>query len=467
MSDGSRYRWATTSARVVIGTAAAVGFAALVVTAVAAPWPTLAREPVSVEATPAPAANVLACSGGLLALGRGVGGAGTPVVATGQTVISGAATGDPRLSTLRGAGGLSAGGTALSAGPEGGRIVDAAATGSSVASDADLRGLAVSACRQPLTESWLIGGAGTTGSADIVLLANPGAVPATVQLTVYGTNGPVVPPGGSSIVVPAGTQLAVPLAGLALGEASPVVRVSATGAPVTAALQTSTTRTLVASGVDQIGAVPASAPDVTIPGVAVTAAPSAAGASAASTLVRMLSPLGAASATVTVTAVGATQPATAPTTVPLGAGAPLELDLSGLPVGQYTVRVQAELPVVAAVWQVAGSGDATDFAWYTPAPALTTPSLFASPADAAATLTLVNEGDTETTVRLGPVGGSAQSVVVPAHGSAATTLAARTVYSLDPGTGVRAGVSAGGAGGLAAFPVWPADAAARTITVYP
>ena len=103
-------------------------------------------------------------------------------------------------------------------------------------------------------ESWIVGGATTTGSADILLIANPGDVPATVELTVFDTDGPGVPPGGELVVAPQ-TQRAVPIAGLALGEASPVIRVSATGAPVTAALQASITRTLLPGGVDLVGAI--------------------------------------------------------------------------------------------------------------------------------------------------------------------------------------------------------------------
>ncbi|HCU77031.1 MAG TPA: large extracellular alpha-helical protein, partial [Microbacterium sp.] len=54
-------------------------------------------------------------------------------------------------------------------------------------------------------------------------LSNPGEVAATVTLTVYGAGGAEVPPGGGDIVVRPGAQRIIPLAGLALGEESPVV----------------------------------------------------------------------------------------------------------------------------------------------------------------------------------------------------------------------------------------------------
>ncbi|WP_448887346.1 DUF5719 family protein, partial [Enterobacter hormaechei] len=108
-----------------------------------------------------------------------------------------------------------------------------------------------SACRPPLAESWLVAGASTTGANDLVVLANPGDVAATVQLSVYGANGVSTPPSGAGLVVPARGQRVVPLAGLLLGEASPVVRIVATGAPVQAYLQASLTRTLLPGGSDQ------------------------------------------------------------------------------------------------------------------------------------------------------------------------------------------------------------------------
>ena len=73
-----------------------------------------------------------------------------------------------------------------------------------------------------------------------------------------------VPPGGAGVVVPPRSQGVVPLAGLAIGEERPVVRVQATGAPVQASLQSSITRTLTAGGVDQVGALAQPATDAAI-----------------------------------------------------------------------------------------------------------------------------------------------------------------------------------------------------------
>jgi hypothetical protein len=467
MSDRRVFRWATTGARVLAGTLVAAAFVVATVTAAAIPWPTLAREPVEVVATPAPEASVLACAGPLLALGRDAAQAADIAVAAPQSVTSGGrADAEPPTelqleSTVPGSTP-----TVLVAQPAGRTRTDVTAAGSSTVADDDLAGFAASACRPPLMESWLVGGATTTGSSDILILGNPGEVPATVELTAYGTSGPVVPPGGE-LVVDAGTQQVVSLAGLALGESSPVIRVSATGAPVTAVLQASLTRTLLPGGVDQVGALEAPEPTLIIPGVSVATTDGP--ATDAATVVRLLSPSADATALVTVTPTGSAQPAGQPTSVTLTAGMPLDLDLGGLVPREYTVRIDADAPVVGAVWQTTGFAEGADFAWYTPAPALAVPSLFATPAGPAAALTVMNPTDAGVDVTVDAVDGSSSTTVtVPAGQSARFSLRSRTVYAIDAGgSGVRAGVSLTGRGALAGYPVWSADAAAEPITVYP
>jgi hypothetical protein len=302
-----------------------------------------------------------------------------------------------------------------------------------------------------------------------VLLSNPGVVPATVQLTVFGAAGAQTPPGGTDVVIAPGQQRVIPLAGLVLGEASPVVRVSAAGAPVHASLQTSITRTLTPGGVDQVGAIREPLPIQTITGIAVTRSPGAEGASDVATVLRVLAPSADTAATITVTPVGRDEPALDPEEVPLVAGQPVEVDLRGLPVGSYTARVEAEDPVVAAVWQATGFEAGDDYAWYTPSPLVSVPSLFAAPSGPPPALTLVNPDDEPVDVTVSSVDGAYRlEVSVPANGSMTARLSPRTVYVLDPGEGeILAGLSLTGDGALAAMPVWPADAAAPEIMVYP
>ena len=469
MSDRRVFRWATTSARLLAGTVVSVGAVIAVVTAVSVPWPTVEREPLSVAATPAPAASVIVCDGALLSIGRDPTDADALVSAVPQSVMGGVADGAPaeveRLDTP----GVGVGPVVFTAQPLGDRAVDVAATGSATAAQDDLAGFAASACRPPLLDSWLVGGSGATGATDLVLLSNPGTVPATVELTVYGVAGPQTPPGASALVVAPGTQQVVPLAGIALGEESPVVRVTAVGAPVHASLQTSITRTLTPAGVDQVGPVAHAETSTVIAGVTMTrAAARGDDAADAATVLRMLAPSAPATARVTVWAVGRAEPAREPQDVALEAGLPLELALDGLSAGAYTVAVEADAPVVAAVRQTTGVDEGLDFAWYTPAPAVSVPSLFATPAGPSPALTVVNPADEPVVVTVAPVdGGSPLELTVPARGSLSARLPERALYLLEPEGTVHAGLSISGDGALAGVPLWPADVGTREVVVYP
>ncbi len=465
-----RMRVALGGARMVTGLAASAALVVAVMLATMTGWPTLHRAPVVVAAVPAPAAASAVCAGALLATGRVVTDATTITVAAPVLPFAAASAGRPAqlplaMPDVDG----EAGAVAFIAAPHGGAAT--AVTGAqsaSVISD-DLTGFAADACRPALFDSWLVGGAATTGSADLVLLANPADVAATVQLTVYGTAGAVVPPGAAALTVPPHAQRALPLAGLALGMPSPVVRVTATGAPVRASLQSSIVRTLVPGGVDQESAIAGTATQQVIPGVTVTALPGQAGASNVATVVRMLSPGRSGTGTVTVTAVGAAAPALRPTAVPLAADTPTEVELGGLVPGAYTVTVTADTPVVAAAWQATGFGAGSDFAWFTSAPALDGPAPVAVPAGVAPVLQLTNTARTAVTVAVGQDGGATVQVGVPASGSASLPLAPLSSWRLDPGgaTGVHAAVVFAAPGAIAGFAVWPPDAAAGAMRVYP
>ena len=413
----------------------------------------------------------MACTGSLLALGRDLEDVGQIVPASAQRITAAASPGATELSqaTLTGPNDAVDGPVVATAAPQGRERTDIAASGSSTAADDDLSGYAASACRPPLMQSWLVGGSASTGAADLVVLANPGEVAATVELTTYGADGMLEPAGGSNIVIPAASQRVVPLAGLLLGEESPVVRVTATGAPVQASLQASITRTLAAGGVDQVGAIGAAETRHIIGGVAVTEEPASGDDPDATTRVRILAPGTDTTATVTIREVGSSDPAIEPSTVPLLADIPTEVELAGLAEGVYTVTVESESPVVAAAWQTTGFGEGDDFAWYVPAPEITGSSMFAAPAGPRPLLVLANTGDAPAAVTIAPVdGGSETEITVDAGSSASVRLRSGTTYSLsNAGGGVHAALSFARSNGLAGFPVCPGDAAAPAITVYP
>lgn len=476
MSDGRAFRWATTSARMLAGTLAAAGFVVAVVSAAAVPWPTVEREPIALTAAPEPDTTTLACPGGLVALGRttenalGLSQAAVAQVTAGVRPEEAASATASLTTEVPDA----VGPEVHTAEPVDRERADLAAAGAASVADPDLSGFAAAACRPPLTESWLVGGSGTTGASDLVILTNPGSVPATVQLALFGAEGEQRPAGGADIVVRPGSQRIVPLAGLLLGEQSPVVRVTATGAPVQASLQTSVTRTLQPAGIDQVGPIVVPAEEQVIAGISVP--PATAGEAddqGATTLVRVMAPaaVGAESITATISATSAATgaPAGSPITVPLQPGIPLEAEVAGLSEGEYVVRVEADAPVVAAAWHTTGFSAGSDFAWFTPAPALSAASLVAAPAGPVPALTLANPGGESVTVTVSDLDGVAsQTVEVAADGSAVVRLQARTVYIVEPAGGdIHAALSLSGDNALAGYPVWPSDADAPATVVYP
>jgi hypothetical protein len=313
-----------------------------------------------------------------------------------------------------------------------------------------------------LAESWLVGGASTTGANDLIELANPGSVPATVQLSAYGSQGVSTPPSGQNIVIAAGERRIVPLAGLLLGEESPVVRVVSSGAPVHAALQTSVTRVLLPGGVEQVAPTAQADTRLVMPGVQVVATT----AGQAATVLRLLAPGADATATVTLVPVDAATSAPAALDIPLSAGLPTSIDLSGNAAGAYTVEVSSTAPVVGATWSTTGFGQGADFAWYAAAPEIADPSVVAvAPGSGAAVVLAAGTGDASVT--LTPVeGGDPVSTTVAAGSSAALSVSAG-VYRLETTAPVRAAVTYAGTSALASYPLWPADAAASAVTVLP
>lgn len=449
----------------VVAAAALVGAGALVVMQP----PTLTRPAVSVAAQPPASASVGTCVGPLLASGRDSSQAAQLTDAAGQSVTSGASGGAVVDTTTLAAAGVTdgAGPASLTAPPGGaGERTDLAAAGSSRVAAADLAGFAASSCTRPEPEAWLVGGAATTGAADLVVLANPGDVPALVSLTVYGATGMTLPAAGKGVVVPARTQRVIPLASLAIGEENPIVHVLSSQAPVRAALQTSLTRILVPGGVDQVADAGGPATDLVIPGVPVSVAPGDQGSANVTTSLRLLAPSAAGDATVEVQSSSGTVQTQS---VPLLSGIPLRLDLANLAVGTYTIRVRASVPVTGAAWVTTGFGTGSDFAWFTPAPALQAPTLVAVAPGSGSALTFASSDSAAQTVTLsGADGADARQVDVPARGTATVPVDADRVYRIAPsGSGISATVTYSSAGAAAGYPVQAGDAAAAAIVVYP
>ena len=460
MNGNRAFRVAATSARVLTGAVVAAACVVGAVLAIAAPWPTVSHEPAQADVTPMPGDTVLVCNGDFRALGRDSANPFEMVSAATPAITSGGSDGAPESTSLRVDDLVGGGDVRRLVGEVDGRIAPLlGATESVNLAQQDLFGFAAAPCRPTSTESWLLGGTVATGAKDLIVLTNPGAVPSTVTLSLFGTVR-----ASTSVIVPAGAQVALPLTSIASGSEIPVVKVTTTGSPVRAVLQSSLTRTLDPAGADLQDAVTAPQRHPVIPGVQVIESP-ADGSEMA--VVRLMSPENDAQAVVTVRKVGESS-SVVELPIPLTADEPTELSLSAVPPGEYTVAVDADVPVLAGVREQDGSGPQTDFAWLLPAPEFDSEVLVAVPDGPDPRLVLVNDEEQDAEVEIAEQGaGDPTTVTVPAGSSAAVDLDPRTVYSVTPSSPVHASVTMTAAGALAGWPVWPAAGAQQSITVYP
>ena len=289
------------------------------------------------------------------------------------------------LSVRVGSGGIVGG--LLRATAAGAAVVESPATGAAVppllagvqstlADGGDLRGLTTTSCAAAAADTWLVGGATTTGRRLRLLLANPADTPATVDVTVHGPDGRVRAPAGDAVDVPARSSTAVYVDALAPDLSAVAVHVGARAGRVQATLHASVLRGVVPGGTDDVPpAAPPSRRQV-VPGIALVPGPPEAADDAAdgedgengedgadgpdaaadaaavrapgATALRVAVP-GSAEAVVSVRLLGpegeVRLPRPAATTVPAGGVA--DIPLSGVPAAVYAAVVTADVPVVA------------------------------------------------------------------------------------------------------------------------
>ncbi|THG30727.1 DUF5719 family protein [Naasia lichenicola] len=480
------------------------------------PLPTLDTSAEGVEITPVSVGQERVCPGPLLRLGDANGQGATTVNAFGAANMvssSGAATLTP--SPLQDVDVVSS--------QSGQTSALLSSTTATVASDllsgaqaqtafeSDAFGLAAISCNEGGATSWIVAGATDTGRTSLLLLANPSPVPATVDIYLYGVEGPVEAGGLSQLIIAPHTQRVLPLSGYAPGDAQLAMRIDSTGGLISATLEQSIVRGLEPGGVDLVG--PSATPSRTqiIPGVRV--ATSAArdqraqvgGSQDVETTLRVMVP-GADNATVTVGVTGDTADALGTSLeVTARSGTVTDILLPGLTDGTYTVTAKSNVPIVTAVRAsvvsppddsssesddeeeedeeettvsqggelVSGSGaDVTivdgeriDLAWFASASELEEDTTFAVAGGPAPRLSLVNSGDADTSVTLTAADGTAQEIAVPAGGAVSVDVGV-TFYTLSNVASVRGAVSFQGDGALASYPVRQANPLATPLTVY-
>ncbi|WP_110588511.1 DUF5719 family protein [Microbacterium suaedae] len=458
-------------ARRIGGSTAGILLAAAAVAAAVQPWPFVTATGLSdeagsgprVEVTPIAAETVLACDGPILALGRDASDArGIEAVADMSVTMRNGDDADPvseRTIDLPDV----ASSLAVSQMPQEGEPISVAAAGSVAVAEADLTGYAASACRTASPESWIVGATVATGTTDILTIANPSDVAATVSLSVYGVDGRSVPANGE-IALPPHTQRAIPVASIAAGEQSPVIRVLAEGAPVRTTLQSSRIVTLDPRGLDlQPGILPRT--DSVIPRVVVTE--SAARTGEEPTELRLLGTAGE-EGTVDVSIVDvSTGEEVVSTTADLTPDAPMSLGFDSLEPGSYSVRMAGDTPFVGAVRQVAGD----DYAWFVPGEELSQDGLVSIPSgpDDAFALSFANVGEETAEIAVEPVsGGDAQTLEIAPGRSVTSVVDDAQTYRLSVAAGRIVGsASVAADGAIASFPIEPDPAAPESIRVAP
>ncbi|MFE7407456.1 DUF5719 family protein [Isoptericola sp. NPDC057559] len=222
----------------------------------------------------------------------------------------------------------------------------AAGTTASVTTQGDLRGLGAGSCAAPSTSLWLVGGGTEVGQTATLTVQNPSERPATVALDVYGPNGPVALGGSGTFTVAPHDQVTTRLESAAPEQDRLAVNVRASGARVTAALQTQAIDGLLPAGVDLL--TPGATPRESFAVGAVLSRGEAVDDPHAPRL-RVLVP-GETDGTARVTVYGPSGPVVlrGADEVDLPAGVVTDVPLGGLPEGAYTVVVDADVPVVGA-----------------------------------------------------------------------------------------------------------------------
>lgn len=240
------------------------------------------------------------------------------------------------------------------------------------AQDGDLAGLAASTCVGAESNWRFTGLQTTTGASSVLHLANPTSTTAQVAVELRGADGLIDTSTLQEIVVAPGTSRAIVLAGYAQGQESVSANIRSVGGKITATVQQSALRGLTPSGVDFVAANAPAANTQVIPGVWIDEKSNIdelTSGDGADSLVPQLhvSATGSQGAGFTVKVLDSN----GEVAVDLGANhavssdATSVVDLRALSGGRYSIVVEADNPVTAAVRMVRGQNpeDSSDTAW--------------------------------------------------------------------------------------------------------
>ncbi|GAA1513657.1 DUF5719 family protein [Agromyces terreus] len=477
-----RRRIIRTGVRVVVALAVAAVAVAVVGAAAVLPWPEHRVDPGEVVVAPEEAIQQRVCPGPLLSIGDDAD-AATELESFGSaSVISASSPEDAEIEK-----------TSLEA-PENARAdehgapvvlesqpgaVDPgmlAGAQSQTARTDLLGGFAAASCSEATSESWLVAGSTTLGRSSLILLANPTDVAATVDVRVSGESGPVEARSALGITVAPRSQRVLSLAGLAPNVASPVVHITSTGGAIAASLEQSAIAGLAPAGIELTGPTAAPGASLVIPGIVIGGesgvhADDDHAEGDAFPAVRLLAPGDdRVEVSIGIAEVGGGDGDSID--VDLQPGAVSDIPLGELAAGTYTLRIEADGPVVAAARATVGSAESAtdaeapaDLAWFVAAQPLPETAVVAVASGPSATLQLAvgKDGSREASVT---VDGRTRTVEVPASGAVSVPVRGRVV-ELEGVEGVSAAVTYRSATALAAFAVQPPGPLDTPIRVYP
>jgi Family of unknown function (DUF5719) len=377
------------------------------------------------------------------------------------------------VATVDGPGGVSGEAAVVTVEPLGGETAGADTVSGYSAADGDLAGADATSCITPAHEHWLTGAATTVGTTAVLVLSNPSASASTVDLSLYGADGPVEAAGTAGIVLAPGQTRSLVLGGLAPDEEHVAVRVSAQGGAVGAFIQQNRLFGIVPGGVDIIQPTAAPAPRVVMPGLlvptpeAVREVADQDGYEGVGPAVTIAAPSVAATAEVSVS--GPDGPVELPGggVVRVGAGSTVRVPLTGLEHDTYTVSVSADAPVTASAQGQSGkSGGPIDVSSVPAVRPVGVDRVIALPSGAASALALYAEqgGAVELTPVLADgslgepalqeIGPEATRMVQPAGLADGDDDVAGVLLATVEGE-VHAGVSVRTGDGISAYPVIP------------
>ena len=307
--------------------------------------------------------------------------------------------------------------------------------------DADMSGLAATDCQRPGSDIWLVGGDTRTGRESLLVLSNPTAVDATVELQILASNGLVNVPGLSGISVPKQKSVIVPINGLAPKLDTFSVHVLARGGAVAAWIQQKTVRGLRAAGFDLVAPVAAASTQLVIPGFLVRGTSTVAELSKTSTnyfdVVNTLrvSNSGSKDAHILAQITGAnskTFGTVIQATVPANSTA--DLEITGISDGDYSIFIKSDQPIRAAAKlnrSNKASKPETDFAWLPSVSPAAGSRYIAVPSQGISKLSIANPGKTVAHITVRGGGANTSFVLQPGSLSSVKLSAGSALLNSD------------------------------------